>query len=135
MGYMLADQDILTEDPDLLARALTDGILCFIENVGKPGSQLQADEALRLRDPAYCDSDPRFRPLSKQCLTAVAAERALVYGLESSPSPAIIELNCRGMEKSHRGLVRPLGKRIRETVRGFESHLLRSQEPAWRAFF
>ena len=42
MGYMLADQDILTEDPDLLARALTDGILCFIENVGKPGSQLQA---------------------------------------------------------------------------------------------
>ncbi len=28
-------------------------------------------------------------------------------------------------EKSHRGLVRPLGKRIRETVRGFESHLLR----------
>ena len=39
MGYMLADQAVLTEDPDLLARAIVDGILCFIENVNRPGSQ------------------------------------------------------------------------------------------------
>ena len=41
MGYMLADQAVLTEDPDLLARAIVDGILCFIENVNRPTSQLQ----------------------------------------------------------------------------------------------
>ncbi len=34
MGYMLADQAALTEDPDLLADAITAGILCFMENVG-----------------------------------------------------------------------------------------------------
>ena len=44
MGYMLADQAVLTEDPDLLARAVTDGILCFIDNVGKPHTQLQRDQ-------------------------------------------------------------------------------------------
>ena len=32
MGYMLADRDALTEDPDLLAHAISAGILCFIEN-------------------------------------------------------------------------------------------------------
>ncbi len=42
MGYLLADQDVLTEDPNRLARAITDGILCFIENIGKPLPQLQA---------------------------------------------------------------------------------------------
>ena len=44
MGYMLADQAVLTEDPDRLARAVTAGILCFIENVGKPHTRLQADQ-------------------------------------------------------------------------------------------
>lgn len=39
MGYMLADQAVLTEDPDLLARAIVDGILCFMENVNRPTSQ------------------------------------------------------------------------------------------------
>ncbi len=39
MGYMLADQAVLTEDPDLLARAVVDGILCFMENVNRPTSQ------------------------------------------------------------------------------------------------
>lgn len=39
MGYMLADQAVLTEDPDLLARAIVDGILCFMENVNQPTSQ------------------------------------------------------------------------------------------------
>ena len=39
MGYMLADQAVLTEDPDLLARAIVDGILCFMENVNLPSSQ------------------------------------------------------------------------------------------------
>lgn len=41
MGYMLADQAVLTEDPDLLARAIVDGILCFMENVNRPASQLE----------------------------------------------------------------------------------------------
>ncbi len=49
MGYMLADQDVLTEDPDLLARAIIDGILCFMDNVGKPHTQLAADK----RDSRY----------------------------------------------------------------------------------
>lgn len=44
MGYMLADQAVLTEDPDILARAVVDGILCFIENVGKPHTALQRDQ-------------------------------------------------------------------------------------------
>ncbi len=39
MGYMLADKAVLTEDPDLLARAIVDGILCFMENVNRPSSQ------------------------------------------------------------------------------------------------
>lgn len=39
MGYMLADQAVLTEDPDLLADAITAGILCFMENAGAvPGT-------------------------------------------------------------------------------------------------
>ena len=39
MGYMLADQAALTEDPDLLADAITAGILCFLENRdGAPGA-------------------------------------------------------------------------------------------------
>ncbi len=39
MGYMLADQAVLTEDPDLLADAITAGILCFMENAnGVPGT-------------------------------------------------------------------------------------------------
>ena len=44
MGYMLADREVLTEDPDLLARAITDGVLCFLDNVGKPHTQLRADQ-------------------------------------------------------------------------------------------
>lgn len=31
LGFMLADRPLLTEQPDLLARAITDGILCFME--------------------------------------------------------------------------------------------------------
>ena len=39
MGYMLADQVVLTEDPDMLADAITAGILCFMENAGAvPGT-------------------------------------------------------------------------------------------------
>ncbi len=34
MGFMLADQEILTTQHDLLAHAITMGILCYIENVG-----------------------------------------------------------------------------------------------------
>ena len=34
MGFMLADQEILTTQHDLLAHAITMGILCYIENAG-----------------------------------------------------------------------------------------------------
>ncbi len=44
MGYMLADRDVLTGDPDLLARAVADGILCFIEHNGKPHNQLRIEQ-------------------------------------------------------------------------------------------
>ena len=45
MGYMLADREVLTADPDLLARAVIDGVLCFIQNAGKPHTQLRAEQA------------------------------------------------------------------------------------------
>lgn len=31
LGFMLADRELLTEQPDLLAQALTNGILCFLQ--------------------------------------------------------------------------------------------------------
>ena len=44
MGYMLADQAALTDDPDLLADAITAGILCFLENSGgSAGATRRAD--------------------------------------------------------------------------------------------
>lgn len=62
MGYMLADQDVLTEDPDLLARAITDGILCFIENVGNLHAQLRVDRrAARYVIPLLATPTPVFR--------------------------------------------------------------------------
>ena len=42
MGFMLADQEILTTQHDLLAHAITMGILCFIENVDAPAGQAPA---------------------------------------------------------------------------------------------
>ena len=46
MGYMLADQAVLTEDPDLLADAITAGILCFMENnMMAPGQAANGDSA------------------------------------------------------------------------------------------
>ncbi len=42
MGYMLADQAVLTEDPDLLADAITAGILCFMENSGVAPGQVSS---------------------------------------------------------------------------------------------
>ena len=62
MGYMLADRDVLTDDPDLLARAITNGILCFIENVGKPHTQLQAAQGSpRYVIPLLATATPIFR--------------------------------------------------------------------------
>ncbi|MCY3780748.1 MAG: N-acetylmuramoyl-L-alanine amidase [Chloroflexi bacterium] len=62
MGYMLADRDVLTDDPDLLARAITNGILCFIENVGKPHTQLRADQrSARYVIPLLATPTPIFR--------------------------------------------------------------------------
>ncbi len=43
MGYMLADQAVLTEDPDLLADAITAGILCFMENAGAVPGTIASD--------------------------------------------------------------------------------------------
>jgi N-acetylmuramoyl-L-alanine amidase len=31
LGFMLADREILTTRPDVLANGVTDGILCFLE--------------------------------------------------------------------------------------------------------
>lgn len=68
--------------------------------------------------------------LSVAAESAVQAGGGLIFHLGKAPaagynfSPAWQFI----MEKSHRGLVRPLGKRIRETVRGFESHLLRFKQ-------
>lgn len=31
LGFMLADRDLLTEQPDLLAQAITNGVICFLE--------------------------------------------------------------------------------------------------------
>lgn len=36
LGFMLADRTIMTDQPDLLARGITDGVLCFLE----PGEPL-----------------------------------------------------------------------------------------------
>lgn len=41
MGFMLADQEILTAQHDLLAHAITMGILCYIENAGPYASLRQ----------------------------------------------------------------------------------------------
>ncbi len=46
MGFMLADQEILTTQHDLLAHAITMGILCFIENAG-PYAALTQGSSLR----------------------------------------------------------------------------------------
>lgn len=42
LGFMLADRDLLTGRPDVLADGITDGILCFLEPGVVPGPQLQA---------------------------------------------------------------------------------------------
>ncbi|MDE2747391.1 MAG: N-acetylmuramoyl-L-alanine amidase [Chloroflexota bacterium] len=44
MGFMLADQEILTTQHDLLAHAITMGILCYIENAGLSFGLPQAGE-------------------------------------------------------------------------------------------
>jgi hypothetical protein len=36
LGFMLADRAIMADQPDLLARGITDGVLCFLE----PGEPL-----------------------------------------------------------------------------------------------
>jgi len=41
LGFMLADRELLTEEPDMLARAITQGVLCFLE----PTIGLGVDEA------------------------------------------------------------------------------------------
>lgn len=39
LGFMLADRALLTEQPDLLARGVTDGILCFLEPGMEPPTE------------------------------------------------------------------------------------------------
>ena len=130
MGFMLADQEILTTQQDLLAHAITMGILCYIENAGLSLGCRQRASARPIIWCRFWHADPDLRPLSRT--------RPYTAGIGLAEEIAILWTKCQQRlfkEKSHRGLVRPLGKRIRETVRGFESHLLRLEEPARRALF
>ena len=61
MGYMLADREILTEDPDLLAAAVLDGIHCFMNNVEGAFIQLRPEtDSGRYLVPALATATPVF---------------------------------------------------------------------------
>ena len=66
MGFMLADQEILTTQHDLLAHAITMGILCYIENaslaIGLPAS---GPPIGRLCGADIGDADANLRPLRR----------------------------------------------------------------------
>ncbi len=63
MGFMLADQEILTTQHDLLAHAITMGILCHLENAGAPasGSRARSRDAEYLVPVATATPTPSFR--------------------------------------------------------------------------
>jgi N-acetylmuramoyl-L-alanine amidase len=58
LGFMLADRQILTERPDLLAAGITDGILCFLE----PGINNPTPDATRLSPLATFEPGPTLDP-------------------------------------------------------------------------
>ncbi len=60
MGYMLADREILTEDPDLLANAVTAGILCYIDNAALPPGQQSGGRGGQYLVPARATPTPIF---------------------------------------------------------------------------
>lgn len=60
LGYMLADREILTQDPDLLADAITAGILCFLDNVALSNSQQPPAAARGYLVPARVTPTPAF---------------------------------------------------------------------------
>ena len=60
MGFMLADRAILTDDPDLLANAVTAGILCFIENAGVSLSQQTVSGSAGYLVPVFATPTPVF---------------------------------------------------------------------------
>ena len=62
MGYMLADHDVLTEDPELLAHAIVAGIHCFLDNAD--ASLVRAVPVNRGVDylvPIFATPTPTFR--------------------------------------------------------------------------
>ncbi len=61
LGYMLADREILTGNYDLLAHAVTAGILCFIENAGLPPSQQALASSSTYLVPVLATAVPSFR--------------------------------------------------------------------------
>ena len=60
MGYMLADQAVLTEDYDLLADAITAGILCFMENSGGAVGQVNGAPSSEYIVPILATPTPHY---------------------------------------------------------------------------
>lgn len=58
LGFMLADRQIMTERPDLLAAGITDGILCFLE----PGISNPTPDATRLSPLSTFEPGPTLDP-------------------------------------------------------------------------
>lgn len=61
MGYMLADQEILTTQHDLLAHAITNGIRCFLETSGAPGDAPSANRSAGYLVPVMITPTPSRR--------------------------------------------------------------------------
>ena len=61
MGYMLADQEILTTQPDLLAHAITNGIRCFLEASGDPQASRSANRGASYVVPVMVTPTPSQR--------------------------------------------------------------------------
>lgn len=60
MGYMLADRDVLTEDPELLSNAIMAGILCFIDNAALPPGQVASQRGSNYLVPLRATPTPVF---------------------------------------------------------------------------
>ncbi len=62
MGYMLADQQVLTEDPDRLAYAVIAGVRCFMENADASSTGLGTmTQSERYLVPTLATPTPAFR--------------------------------------------------------------------------
>ena len=61
MGYMLADQEILTTQHDLLAHAISNGIRCFLETSGAPPDAPSANRSAGYLVPVMITPTPSRR--------------------------------------------------------------------------